>query len=126
MKNRTINIILGVILCISVCGNIFLIKSWINDIEQLEKQLADNESQISTLENALSESETQIENLKEAIAKPTEMDAVINSYDDNISEEVVAPVENPIIDYEVNEIEPTTLYAIQNVNLRQGPLSRGL
>ena len=54
--------------------------------------------------------------------EPSQMDAVINSYDDNTEEEVAEPVDNVIVEFEVIELDqPETLYATQTVNLRQGP-----
>lgn len=76
----------------------------------------------NTLYNAyFKDYQAQTNEAGEVVAEPSEMDAVINSYDDNITEEVTEPVEDVVADFEVQELEPTTLYAIQNVNLRQGP-----
>ncbi|MBD5508824.1 MAG: SH3 domain-containing protein [Lachnospiraceae bacterium] len=62
----------------------------------------------------------------EVVAEPTEMDALINSEDDDITEEVVeeAVQENQEVTYEIREIEPETLYATQQVNKRQGPSAK--
>lgn len=51
------------------------------------------------------------------------MDTLINSEDENITEEVVEQVdpEQTEITYEIKEVEPAKLYAIQQVNKRQGP-----
>lgn len=62
----------------------------------------------------------------EVVAEPTEMDALINSEDADITEEVVeeAIQENQEVTYEVREIEPVSLYATQQVNKRQGPSAK--
>lgn len=62
----------------------------------------------------------------EVVAEPTEMDALINSEDDNTTEEIVEEIiqENKEVTYEVNEIEPATLYTTQQVNKRQGPSAK--
>lgn len=58
---------------------------------------------------------------EDVVAEPSELDAAINSYDENISEEVTDPVEDVVTNYIVESITPMTLYATQTVNLRQGP-----
>ena len=60
----------------------------------------------------------------EVVAEVTEMDAVINSADDNIEEIVEQPEvieEAEVVDFVVEEITPTQLYALQAVNVRSGP-----
>ncbi len=61
----------------------------------------------------------------EVVAEVTEMDAVINSADDNIEEEIVeqpeVTEEAEVVDFVVEEITPTQLYALQAVNVRSGP-----
>lgn len=69
------------------------------------------------------ENQIEVNEENEAVAEPTEMDTLINSEDENIDEETV---ENDLeqveeTSYEIESIEPTKLYAIQQVNVRKGP-----
>lgn len=61
----------------------------------------------------------------EVVAEVTEMDAVINSADDNIEEEIVEQPEvieeAEVVDFVVEEITPTQLYSTVAVNVRSGP-----
>ena len=61
------------------------------------------------------------DSMEDVVAEHSDMDAVINSYDDNLAEEVTDPVEGVVVDYEVIPVTPMTLYATKTVNLRQGP-----
>ena len=67
--------------------------------------------------------ENQIETTESGEAKATlsDMDTLINSEDENTTKEEVTEAEEIVIDFEVKEIEATTMYALQNMNLRQGP-----
>lgn len=71
-----------------------------------------------------SDEEAQYNEEGEVVAEKSEMDAVINQTDENMEEPVAEnpePIKNETTDFEVEPLSPTTLYAIQNVNLRQGP-----
>lgn len=93
-------------------------------IEPTESPEPDNGEgeDIGTMNTGYSETEVEDEvydSIEDVVAEPSDMDAVINSYDDNLAEEVTDPVEG--VDYEVIPVTPMTLYATQTVNLRQGP-----
>lgn len=102
-------------------------------IELLVKALMNSNSTVNEVYSAKQGTNTSYEindttevdevydSIEDGVAEPSEMDAVINSYDDNINEEVKEPEDNVITDYEVQPIDPITLYALQTVNLRQGP-----
>lgn len=71
-----------------------------------------------------SDEEAQYNEEGEVVAEKSEMDAVINQTDENMEEPVAEnpePIKKETTDFEVETLSPTTLYAIQNVNLRQGP-----
>lgn len=71
-----------------------------------------------------SDEEAQYNKEGEVVAEKSEMDAVINQTDENMEEPVAEnpePIKKETTDFEVESLSPTTLYAIQNVNLRQGP-----
>lgn len=95
-------------------------------IEPTESPEPDNGEgeDIGTMNTGYSETEVEDEvydSIEDVVAEPSDMDAVINSYDDNLAEEVTDPVDDIIVDYEVIPVTPKTLYATQKVNLRQGP-----
>lgn len=95
-------------------------------IEPTESPEPDNGEgeDIGTMDTGYSETEVEDEvydSIEDVVAEPSDMDAVINSYDDNLAEEVTDPVEGVVVDYEVIPVTPMTLYATQTVNLRQGP-----
>lgn len=89
MKNKTINIILGIALCISVCGNIFLIKNWldargqmavfsekvivaddqINDLNSKLSDFEDLQNEILVLQSQLADSNNQIKTLESSLAE---------------------------------------------------------
>lgn len=90
-----------------------------------EKGFSNYTAKLGTMNTGFT-SETEVEDevydsIEDVVAEPSDMDAVINSYDDNLAEEVTDPVEGVVIDYEVIPVTPMTLYATQTVNLRQGP-----
>lgn len=71
-----------------------------------------------------SDEEAQYNEEGEVVAEKSEMDAVRNQTDENMEEPVAEnpePLKKETTDFEVEPLSPTTLYAIQNVNLRQGP-----
>lgn len=58
---------------------------------------------------------------EEVEAEDDELAAVLNSEDEDTEIPVEEVVEEVVADYEVESITPVTMYAIQSVNLRQGP-----
>lgn len=92
MKNRIIIIILGIILVISVCGNIFLGRNWADargqvtvfservisadeQLNSLQEQLVDLEDlrgQVADLQASLSQSNEQIASLETSLAESNE------------------------------------------------------
>lgn len=93
--------------------------------------LADNSISTFNYKNGTvegySDEEVQYNEEGEAVAEKSDMDSVINQTDENMEEPVVedaAPVTEETTDFEIESLSPTTLYAIQNVNLRQGPDSK--
>lgn len=146
MKNKTINIILGIALCISVCGNIFLIKNWLDargqmtvfsnqivvaddQINNLHDQLSDFENlenEILALQSQLADSEEQaglLENsLSESEAQVESLEAVLAENQATIAEleKQQEIVEKPAVTQPVQQQQPSV-----PVNNIPGPVFGG-
>ena len=92
-------------------------------IQYREKGLTAEQAKNSLYNEFAKENQVEVNTDGEVVAETTEMDTLINSEDENITEEVVEQVdpEQTEITYEIKEVEPAKLYAIQQVNKRQGP-----
>ena len=107
MKKKIINIIIGVALCISLCGNVYLFRLLSSSretvaamsnqiivgddlIDSLEQQLTDLESQISDLQAQLNQSSDKINNLEESLqtseAERADLETKISDLETQISD----------------------------------------
>ncbi len=129
MKSRIINIILGIALCISVCGNIFLTISWLNargqvavfssqvietdsqmnDLREQISGMSELQQQIENLENEILDREGQINTLEASLAESTEQ---INNLEKTIeeNESIIASLEEQ---QQQNEKPATTQPSLQ-------------
>lgn len=132
MKNKTINIILGIALCISVCGNIFLIKNWldargqvavfsekvivaddqINDLNSRLSDFEDLQNEILVLQSQLAVSEEQVgfleNSLSESKTQIESLEAVLAENQATIAEleKQQEIVEKPAITQPVQQQQP--------------------